>query len=152
MIEVMWGEDNALTCSFHFLKTMWVVMRKTTKPEVTISRGDFWKWVLVFRLIAVGIVGNAYFVAVPVAIRAAVAIVMLVLVLGLSAWTRTGHKAVVFFKAARVELRKVSWPSRPETMQATLVVVAMVVITALVMWGVDAFFLWGVNELIGQRG
>ena len=51
-----------------------------------------------------------------------------------------------------VELRKVVWPTRQETIQTTLIVVAMVVVAALILWGLDKVFFWLVAWLTGQRG
>ncbi|PZN33695.1 MAG: preprotein translocase subunit SecE [Proteobacteria bacterium] len=42
-----------------------------------------------------------------------------------------------FVQSARIELRKVVWPSRQETMQVTLVVFAMVIAMGLFFWGLD---------------
>jgi preprotein translocase subunit SecE len=37
-------------------------------------------------------------------------------------------------------------------MQTTLVVAAMVVILALILWGLDGFLVWLIGWLTGQRG
>lgn len=42
-----------------------------------------------------------------------------------------------FVQGARIELRKVVWPNRQETMQVTLVVFVMVIVLALFFWGLD---------------
>ena len=42
-----------------------------------------------------------------------------------------------FVQSARVELRKVVWPNRQETMQVTIVVFVMVIVLALFFWGLD---------------
>ena len=43
-----------------------------------------------------------------------------------------------FVQSSRVELRKVVWPSRQETMQVTLVVFVMVIVLSLFFWGLDS--------------
>lgn len=43
-----------------------------------------------------------------------------------------------FVQTARVELRKVVWPNRQETMQVTLVVIVMVLVLGLFFWGLDS--------------
>jgi preprotein translocase subunit SecE len=64
--------------------------------------------------------------------------------------TETGRTAWGFTKDAQVELRKVVWPNRKETVQVTLVVVAMVVAVSIFMWIVDWALLAAVKALTGQ--
>lgn len=109
------------------------------------------KWTVVFLLVIGGIVANAYFDDVAWALRAAAGIVVFVLALLTAAQTTTGQVVWSFAKGARVELRKVVWPTRQETVQTTLVVVAMVVVAALILWGLDTLFFWLVGWLTGQR-
>jgi len=116
------------------------------------KKGDLARWLFVILLALAGIVANAYYASVAWAIRAAAGIVLAAIVLWILSFTHPGRLAISFAKAARGELRKVVWPTKPETLQTTIVVVVMVTITALVMWGVDSFFLWGVSWLTGQRG
>ena len=110
------------------------------------------KWIVVFLLVIGGIVANAYFSDVALALRAAIGIVVFVLALLVAFQTTTGQMVWSFAKGARIELRKVVWPTRQETIQTTLVVVAMVVIAALILWGLDTLFFWLVGWLTGQRG
>ena len=120
--------------------------------KVESSGLDRLKWLLVLVLLIAGIAANFYFAQVPWAIRTAVGIVWLVILIAIAFWTAQGQKAWLFIKSARVELRKVVWPTRQETTQTTLVVMAMVVVTALVLWGLDTFFFWIVSLVTGQRG
>jgi preprotein translocase subunit SecE len=48
-----------------------------------------------------------------------------------------GRTFRAFVLSARVELRKVVWPNRQETMQVTIVVFAMVIALGLFFWGLD---------------
>ena len=52
-------------------------------------------------------------------------------------------------KGSRTEIRKVVWPTRQETVQTTLIVVAFVLLVALVLWGLDSFLGWLVSLAIG---
>jgi preprotein translocase subunit SecE len=62
--------------------------------------------------------------------------------------TDIGRKALGFFKEARVEVRKVVWPTRQETIQTTLMVMIMVFIVALMLWAVDSALGWGVRSIL----
>lgn len=115
-------------------------------------RFDALKWIIVSFLIIGGIVANSYFADVAWAVRAAIGIVLVAIALLTALQTKTGQTFWIFAKGARVELRKVVWPTRQETLQTTLIVVAMVVFAALVLWGIDTLFFWLVGWLTGQRG
>ncbi|VAV82449.1 Protein translocase subunit SecE [hydrothermal vent metagenome] len=56
-------------------------------------------------------------------------------------------KAKAYFQEAKVELKKVTWPSKPQTMQLTWVVIVMVVISAI-FFGVVDFVLSGLVKIV----
>ena len=70
--------------------------------------------------------------------------------LALAYKTELGRSVWGYITGARTELRKVVWPSRQETLQATLMIAVVVLITALLLWGLDSLLLWGVKLLTGQ--
>ena len=109
------------------------------------------KWGVVVLLVVGGIVANTYFSDIAWALRTAIGIVLFIVALLIVLQTVTGRQFWAFAKASRIELRKVVWPTRQETIQTTLVVVAMVVFAALVLWGLDTLFFWLVGWLTGQR-
>lgn len=125
-----------------------------SKPqEKTRSRGtDRGLWVIILVLLFAGIVANFYFGSVDWALRVAAGIILVAVLITLAMQTTAGKKAWIFIKSARGELRKVVWPTRQETVQTTLVVVVMVIVTAIFLWGVDSLFLWLIGLLTGQRG
>ncbi|MCU7854865.1 MAG: preprotein translocase subunit SecE, partial [Candidatus Thiodiazotropha sp. (ex Lucinoma borealis)] len=51
--------------------------------------------------------------------------------------TTVGRTVWEFASAAKVEVRKVVWPSRQETVQTTLIVFVMVLIMGIVLWLFD---------------
>jgi len=53
-----------------------------------------------------------------------------------------------FLAEVKVEAKKVTWPDRRETMQATIVVIGMVLFIALFLWGVDALLSWFVKKVV----
>ncbi len=110
------------------------------------------KWLLIAVLLIAGIAANTHFSQVALALRAAAGLVLVMVVLGIAYTTSQGQRAFAFMKGSRAELRKVVWPTRQETVQTTLVVVAMVVVTAIILWGLDSFFIWLLGLLTGQRG
>lgn len=123
-----------------------------TKSQQSRSSLDVFLWVVIFVLIAAGVVGNFYFSTFAISIRLVGWIVLAAILLLLSLQTQFGKTSWSFIKEARIEMRKVTWPTRQETVQTTLVVAAMVVITALILWGIDTFLLWGIGRLTGHTG
>ncbi len=52
-----------------------------------------------------------------------------------------------FLIETKIELRKVVWPNREETIKTTGMIMVAVVIVAIFLWIVDAFFSWIVQLL-----
>lgn len=125
---------------------------KGNETQQAAPQMDWLKWLVIFLIVAAGVVVNFYFRSTAWPIRAAIGILVTVALLFIAFYTAKGQKAWEFIKGARAELRKVSWPSRHETVQTTMIVVVVVVITALVLWGIDSFFMWLISWLTGQRG
>ena len=63
--------------------------------------------------------------------------------------TEQGAETLEFMQGARAELRKVVWPTRAETTQTTLIVIAMVVIMGLLLWLLDVLLFWLVRLVTG---
>lgn len=65
--------------------------------------------------------------------------------------TSRGKNAAAFFRDARIEVRKVIWPTRAETMQTTLIVLVIVVIMGVFLWLLD-WVLAGAFQLVTGIG
>ena len=53
-----------------------------------------------------------------------------------------------FVREVQVESKKVVWPERKETIQATLMVFVMVVVISIFLYGVDSLLGWLVQKVI----
>jgi preprotein translocase subunit SecE len=109
---------------------------------------DILLWLLVWCLLIGGIFANYYFGELSWALRFAGWILLVCALVGLVAITDKGKKLWKFAKDARIELLKVVWPKREETMKITMVIAIMVVATSMVLWGVDTILLWLVGLLV----
>jgi preprotein translocase subunit SecE len=119
------------------------------KAESRDARFDVLKWLVVAFVVAVGVVGNQYFSAEPVLYRV-IGILVLTAIAGFVAFsTAKGHAFFVLLKEARTEIRKVVWPTRQETTQTTLIVVAVVLVMALMLWGLDTLLGWLISLIVG---
>ena len=121
----------------------------STKVEESTYRLDTVKWALMFAIIAVGIYANTMYGSVTLLYRALVGVALAGIVVAIGLQTEKGSTAWNLAKEARVEVRKVVWPSRQETTQTTLIVVAVVIFVALILWGLDSGLSWGIQGLIG---
>jgi preprotein translocase subunit SecE len=66
--------------------------------------------------------------------------------------TESGRHAVAFSRGSIIEIQKVVWPTRKETINTTLLVMAMVVLVGIILWVFDMFLAWGIQLLTGQGG
>ena len=67
-------------------------------------------------------------------------------------FSRYGSDFRQFVVSARVELRKIVWPTREETGKTTLVVFVFVAIAGFFFWGLDLLLAWATRALTGQGG
>ena len=70
--------------------------------------------------------------------RVLVLFALMALSLGVLGQTEFGKNAVKLISDARTEIAKVVWPGRGETTQMTIMVLVMILILALVFWGLDS--------------
>ena len=66
--------------------------------------------------------------------------------------TGPGQKLISFARDTQIEVKKVVWPSRQETIQTTGVIIAIVVVTALFLWILDMLLGGFTRWLLGQGG
>jgi preprotein translocase subunit SecE len=60
-------------------------------------------------------------------------------------WVSTGAD---FLREVGVELRKVTWPTRQETLGSTMVVLVMAILMAIFFWGVDILLTLAVRQVL----
>jgi preprotein translocase subunit SecE len=80
-------------------------------------------------------------------IKALIWILWFVITALLAFFTNPGKKAFEFAKEAKIELQKVAWPTRQETVQTTSIVMIMVAVTGFVLWGLDSGVMWIIAKL-----
>ena len=122
-----------------------------TKVE-TASKLDPVKWLLVLVVVGGGIYANAEYATTALVYRMLAGIVVAALAVAIALQTAQGRSAWELAREARVEIRKVVWPTRQETTQTTLIVVGVVLLVGLMLWGMDSGLSWGVQAIIGLWG
>ncbi len=68
---------------------------------------------------------------------------------GLFFTTTQGRATSAFLATARVELRKMVWPTKAETLQTTLIVFIVVMIVAVFLWMLDRLLSLFMQWLLG---
>lgn len=58
------------------------------------------------------------------------------------------NRIITFLKESRIELKKVTWPTREETIRYTLTVIIISAVVALFLGGLDFVFQWTLNTFI----
>jgi len=110
---------------------------------------DTVKLLFAIAVFAAGVVAFYYYGDQPLLYRAVGIVVVGAAALALGMTTTKGRDTWAFMREARIELRKVVWPTRQETIQTTLIVIVMVIIVALILWVLDAVFVRVLNALLG---
>ncbi len=63
--------------------------------------------------------------------------------------TQIGQQTWGAIVGSRIEMRKVVWPSRQQSVQVTLMVAVVVLLTALFLWLVDTSLLFAIKYVTG---
>ena len=121
-----------------------------TKVEGKVYRFDSGKWLLVAAIILGGAFANSYYSADYALLYRVLAMVVLgIFAAFVAVNTAKGSAFWSLLKASQVEIRKVIWPTRQETIQTTVMVVIVVIITGIILWGLDAVFGYIASRIIG---
>lgn len=120
-----------------------------SKVQEPVYRFDALKWLVVLVIVAACVVGYQYFAEVPFLYRVLGLLVGAALALVVIAFTKKGAAVWSLLREAQNEVKKVVWPSRQETNQTTLIVVAVVFVMALILWGLDSLLGWIASLILG---
>lgn len=108
------------------------------------------KIALAVLCVVAGIAAYYYFSGLAVVLRVLMVLASLLAAAGIAYLSQPGREFYAFAQEAWAEAGRVSWPTRKETMQTTMVVFAFVVIMALFLFAVDATLAWLVKLSTGR--
>jgi preprotein translocase subunit SecE len=123
-----------------------------TKVEPGNPALDTLKLLLAGAIFVGGLVGYYYYADVSVLFRAIGVLLALALSVFVALQSTRGQEFWKFVQGSRVELRKVVWPTREETIQTTVTVLIFTLIMGIFFWLLDMFLLWFTRILTGQGG
>jgi|TARA_B110000967_G_scaffold46410_1_gene46758 preprotein translocase subunit SecE len=102
-------------------------------------------------LLLAGIVAFYYFSEIRLFYR----VLGLFAVLGLAGYiiyqTNFGKTVYTYVLESKIELKKVSWPTKQETTQTAIGVIVIVVIIGILLWLLDMLLAWSIGTLYGVR-
>jgi preprotein translocase subunit SecE len=121
------------------------------QTEETGTSLDILKWIVVAAFLAAAVVGNQYFAEQTLVIRVVAILVAAAIAFLIAATTTKGKIALGFAREARIETRKVVWPTRQETIQTTLIIMVAVALMSMLLWGIDSVLVKIVAFALGQE-
>ena len=111
-------------------------MTEQVQQGVTVL--DTAKLVAGAAILAGGIAAFSMLPDLPIWLRWIIVLAALVLGTLVGLQSSPGRTFWEFVQSSRIELRKVVWPDRQETVQVTLVVFVMIIVLSLFFWALDS--------------
>jgi preprotein translocase subunit SecE len=124
----------------------------TEQTETQASAFDAVKLALSVLVFAAGIAGFYYLGEQPPVVRWLIVLAGFGVACAIAMQSSYGRDFWQFVQTSRIELRKVVWPNRQETLQTTLVVLVFVLVSGLFFWLLDMVLAWATKQLTGQGG
>jgi len=114
------------------------------------SAADIAKFAAAILVAAAGIAAFYLLPAWPAPVRALIVAAGFAAAIWVGSLTAAGHRGRDFVSEAMFELRKVVWPTRPETTRITLVVLAVVMAISLILFAFDSIISYLVKMLLSN--
>ena len=124
----------------------------TSRPQQGATVFDTVKLMIAAMILIGGIAAYYVYENESILLRAAGVIVATALAIFVAMQTDPGRTLWRFIQGSRIEIRKVVWPTRPETMRTTAAVIVFVLIMGVFFWGLDMFLFWATRTLTGRGG
>ena len=121
-----------------------------TKVEEHPTIVDTAKLALALFIVLGGLVAYYYFANQSALLRALAVLIALGAGVGVAFTSLQGQWLWKFIQGSRVELNKVVWPTREETIQTTLIVLLVAAIGGVFFFLIDMFLAWITARLTGQ--
>jgi preprotein translocase subunit SecE len=121
-----------------------------TKVDNQPTMFDTVKLLLSVVILVGSIVAYYYYMNESVLLRSIGVLAAFLLALWVAFQSAQGKTLWAFIQGSRVELRKVVWPTREETVQTTIIVLVFAAIMGTGFWLLDLFLLWFTTFLTGR--
>jgi preprotein translocase subunit SecE len=121
-----------------------------TKVEESPTLVDTAKLMAAGAIVLVGLFAYYYFGDSSQLLRSLGVLVALAVAALIALQSLQGQWFWKFLQSARIELRKVVWPTREETIQTTIAVLVFALIMGVFFWLLDLFLLYLTSKITGQ--
>ncbi len=117
--------------------------------EVVSNKLDTLKLLLAIVILIAGIVGFYYYESESQLYRVLGVVFAAAVAVAISSTTNIGQNLIGFGREARMEVRKVVWPTRQETVQTTFMVLVAVIIIGIFLWLIDMLLAQAIQMITG---
>ena len=117
--------------------------------EVVSNKLDSFKLLLAIVILISGIAGFYHYEAESQLYRVLGVVFAAIVAIAISSTTTIGQNLIGFGREARMEVRKVVWPTRQETVQTTFMVLVAVIIIGIFLWLVDMVLAQAIQFVTG---
>ena len=132
------------------------IPQRNTSAE-TVSSGsqlDIVLWIIALALLIASMMVNQFLPgywapANDVWVRIGIILTCIIVALGLLYATHQGKGFVRLLKDSRIELRRVTWPTKHETVTTSWQVILVIVVAAIILWCFDYIIGWFMKFIIG---
>jgi preprotein translocase subunit SecE len=127
----------------------------STNTEFRGSKSQFGteaiKWIIIIGLLFIAIVVNYLYRDTLLLFRVLGVTVLGAFVCSIVFSTVKGKSTMTLARQARIEARKVTWPTRQETLQTTLIVTVVTLLMSLILWGLDGVLVRLISFIVSLR-
>ncbi|MBF0218797.1 MAG: preprotein translocase subunit SecE [Gammaproteobacteria bacterium] len=113
---------------------------------------DKLKLAMAAAIVATAIGGFYYYADQSLLLRVVVMLALMIVAAFIALKSEAGANVWSFGRGALIEIRKVVWPTRKETIQTTVMVMASVFVVGIILWIFDMILVWGIGLLTGRGG
>ncbi|QJC37017.1 preprotein translocase subunit SecE [Enterobacteriaceae endosymbiont of Donacia vulgaris] len=112
---------------------------------------DLVKWFISTILLVIILILNYNYRNIDLFIRLILFFLILTLIIFIISCTKKGKKLFSFIYYARIEARKVIWPSYKDTWNTTLIIILIITIISIIFCVLDNFLIYLISFLTGTR-
>ena len=121
-----------------------------SKVETKASPLDTVKLIVALLIVIGAVAGYYYFADESQLFRVLGLLAAVGVAVAVAFQTDKGRGIWGFLHDSQIEVRKVVWPTKQETVQTTLIVIVMVFLVGLFLWLLDMFLSWVVQLVTGS--
>ena len=110
---------------------------------------DIIKLLLAAATLVGGLYAYYFYIETSLPLRVLMALGGLFVGSGIAMTSTQGRRLWAFITDARIEIRKVVWPTKQETTQTAIAVFVFTLVMALFFWGLDSILLWITQWAVG---